>query len=167
MNRIESNEDRNDSDRNENEMPSLYINDGGDHDAEEEDIFSSKLGFPFMKHYDVDAIMEYYSKRPLLVLSRFSFIVRECSLLFLSIFLDAVMFSSSGSTSKSIHSPSYNKDQVQNEKTQQVRASQLVNLLSRLGPIAIKVKSANKTCFFQEQEFFKLIFKASLICLIR
>ncbi|MCO5553207.1 hypothetical protein L7F22_006728 [Adiantum nelumboides] len=73
-------------------------------------------------HYDSKAISEYYTKRPLLVLSRACFILLECSIILVNILMDNAL----GKTK-------------QNES---LRASQLVNLITRLGPTAVKVGQA-------------------------
>ncbi|KAI5067323.1 hypothetical protein GOP47_0017851 [Adiantum capillus-veneris] len=73
-------------------------------------------------HYDTEAISEYYTKRPLLVLSRACFVLLECSIVLVNILMDNALGKAK-----------------QNES---LRASQLVNLITRLGPTAVKVGQA-------------------------
>ncbi|KAH7332390.1 hypothetical protein KP509_20G085000 [Ceratopteris richardii] len=72
--------------------------------------------------YDIDMISQYYAKRPALVLSRICFILLECSILLVDVLLDYVL----GRVSQTEH----------------VRASQLADLITRLGPTAVKVGQA-------------------------
>lgn len=73
-------------------------------------------------HYDPKAIMDYYKKRPFLVFSRASFIVLECSLLLVNILMDVSLGKA--------------------KENESLRASQLVDLITRLGPTAVKVGQA-------------------------